>query len=99
MSNIKRRVYRDTDDYVVRLEENNNVLFIHVEMKNINTAVMRHLKSEFEIFKSKIKSAGYKYIFSYSSTPKFYNMFNGCEEIGDIIWDEKDYKVLRWELN
>lgn len=99
MSKIKRRVYRDTDDYVVRLEENEQVLFIHVEMKNITLPIIRNLQSEWDVFKEKIRSAGYDNIYSYSATPKFYRMFKGCEEIGDMIWEDKEYKVLKWELN
>lgn len=98
MSDVKRRVYRDNERYKVRLEETQNILFIHVEMKEMTKAVISELKSEFEIFKKKIKSAGYGYIHSYSATPKFYQLFKGYEDIGAIEVDEKEYRVLRWEL-
>lgn len=96
--NVKRRVYRDTEDYVVRLEENQNILFVHIEMKNMSTKVMKELLSEFEVFKKNVAKAGYEYLHSYSATPKFYSMFKGYEDIGGMEWDDKEYRVLRWEL-
>jgi len=95
---VKRRVYRDNDDYKVRLEEVDDVLYIHIEMKNMTTRVIKHLQSEFEIFKKKIASAGYEYIFSYSATPKFYSLFKGYDDIGEMEWEDKKYRVLRWAL-
>lgn len=103
-NNTKRKVYMDREHYLVRLEEtkknDQKVLFVHVELKNtLSPSVIKELRVEFDILKKKIKAAGYSKIHSYSATPKFYSMFKGYEDIGPMIWDDEEYRVLRWELN
>lgn len=100
--NIKRRVYRDNDDYTVRLEECDGVLFIHIVLKKASVSIIKHLKQEFELFKKKIrdtKSVKFDHIFSYSKEPKFYRMFKGCEYVGEMTWEGEKYEVLKWDLN
>ena len=98
MSEVKRKIYKENDLYQARLEEYNGTLFIHVEMKQMNTKAIRELLDQFDGFKNNIKKAGYKALHTYSATPKFYQMFKGYEEVGDMSWEGVDYKVLRWEL-
>lgn len=88
----------DTPDYKVRLEENGPILFVHVELKKLNKSVVGSLRREFNTLKKKIKSAGYDHIFSYSATPKFYKLFKGYEDIGPMVWDDTEYRVLKWDL-
>jgi hypothetical protein len=102
-NNARRKTLKDTDKYKARLEEikanGKPILFVHVEVKDkIDVALIRELRHEFDEYKRKIKSAGYKQIFSYSATPKFYSLFKGYEDIGSMTWDDKEYRVLKWEL-
>lgn len=100
MSKVKRKTIRDNDDYIVRLEEVHNNLFIHVEMKGaITVPIIRDLQREWVKFKESIKAAGYPAIYSYSATPKFYQFFKGYEDLGPMEWEGEQYKVLKWELN
>lgn len=100
MPEVKRRVYRDNDQFIARLEESEGVLFLHIELKvKPTTKFIKHLRREFESFKKKIKSAGYEYIYSYSATPSFYKLFPGYEDLGPMEWEDGQYRVLRWELN
>jgi hypothetical protein len=93
----------ENERYKVRLEEckkqDQKVLFVHVELKTeLVPSTIKELRHEFKILKDKIKKAGYSKIHSYSATPKFYSMFKGYEDIGPMIWDDKEYRVLKWEL-
>ena len=98
MHNVKRKTYMDTADYKVRLEENEGIIFVHVELKTFSKKVVSSLRKEFTKLKKKIKSAGYENIYSYSATPKFYQMFVGYEDVGPMVWDDTEYRVLKWEL-
>lgn len=98
MSNVKRKVYKETDLYQARLEDVDGILFIHITIKQMKKQTMQELLDQFDGFKNGIKKAGYKFLHTYSSTPKFYQMFKGYEEMGDMVWEDKEYKVLRWEL-
>lgn len=99
MDDVRRKTYMDRDDFTVRLEDTQGIIFVHVEMKGeITTQMVRTLRKEFNILKQKLALANYEYVHSYSATPKFYSLFKGYEDIGAMIWDEKEYRVLRWEL-
>ena len=98
MSEVKRKIYKENDLYQARLEDVNGTIFIHITMKKMNTKAIRELLDQFDGFKTNIKKAGYKFLHTYSATPKFYQMFKGYEEVGDMVWEDKEYKVLRWEL-
>lgn len=98
MSEVKRKVYKDNEMFQARLEEVGDVLFIHIQVKQMRKKTIDTLLDEFPTFKEKIKTAGYKFLHTYSATPKFYQMFKGYEEVGDMDWEGKSYKVLRWEL-
>jgi hypothetical protein len=100
MLKVKRRVYRDTDEFTARLEEAGSILFLHIELKTKpTTKFIKYLRKEFKIFQKKIKSAGYDYIYSYSATPSFYKLFPGYEDLGPMEWEDGQYRVLRWALN
>lgn len=98
MSEVKKKVYQDNDMYQARLEEVNNVVFVHITVKEMKKKTVDTLIDEFAILKEKIRNAGYNYLHTYSATPKFYKLFKGFEEVGDMDWEGKEYKVLRWEL-
>lgn len=103
-NNIRRKVIRETDQYVARLEEikknDRNILFIHVELKGgVDIALIKELRAEFEDYKDRIRKAGYDNIYSYSATPKFYKMFKGYEDVGPMDFEGKQYRVLKWALN
>lgn len=98
-ANIKRKVYMEKDDYKVRLEETQHIIFVHVELKGkMSTSIVKDLRTEFVKLKNKIKAAGYTQIFSYSATPKFYSLFKGYEDIGPMECEGVEYRVLKWEL-
>lgn len=102
-NNIRRKVIREDDRFIARLEEikkdDRKLLFIHIELKGtVDVALIKHLRSEFEDYKRRIKLAGYDNIYSYSATPKFYRMFKGYEDLGDMEGFE-GYKVIKWALN
>lgn len=102
-NNIKRKTYMENERYKVRLEEckqhDQKILFVHVELKaELVPSTIKELRYEFQILKNKIKGAGYSKIHSYSATPKFYSMFKGYEDIGPMIWEDIEYRVLKWEL-
>lgn len=99
MSEVKRRVYKDNEMFQARLEDVDGVIFLHIEVKQMKKKTIDALLDEFPDFKSKIKSAGYKFLYTYSRTPKFYEIFKGYEVMGDMEWEGENYKVLRWELN
>lgn len=88
----------DVPDYKVRLEENEGVLFVHVELKSLSKKVVSSLSAEFAKLKKKLKQAGYDHVFSYSATPKFYKLFKGYEDIGFFDLEDTEYRVLKWEL-
>jgi hypothetical protein len=101
--NIRRKKIKETDKYIARLEEakidGKNILFIHIELKGgVDIPLIKELRVEFEDYKRRVKLAGYDNIYSYSATPKFYGMFKGYEDLGPMVWDEKEYRVLRWAL-
>jgi hypothetical protein len=98
MSEVKKKVYQDNDMYQARLEEVNNVVFVHITVKEMKKKTIDTLIDEFAILKEKIRNAGYNYLHTYSATPKFYKLFKDYEEVGDMDWEGKEYKVLRWEL-
>lgn len=98
MSKVKRKVYQDNELYQARLEEVNDVIFVHIEIKQMKKKTVDKLIDEFAILKEKIKNAGYNYLHTYSATPKFYKLFKEYEEVGDMDWEDQNYKVLRWEL-
>lgn len=103
--NVKRKVIKETDEYLARLEEfttpdDDKILFIHVELKStITKKLIEELRREFNEYKRKVKSAGYDNIYSYSATPKFYKLFKGYKELGPMGKGYKGYEVLRWELS
>lgn len=104
MPSIKRKTLKDCDEYKTRVEEWNDkgvkLLFVHVELKGrVTKAMIEQLRTEFEEYKRVIKLAGYNVVHSYSATPKFYSMFKGWEEVGDMVGEFEGYKVIKWELN
>ena len=100
MSNdARRKVYRETDSYICRIEETRGVLFVHIEIKQMTKKMIKELVDEFDAFKLKVKLAGYDYLHTYSATPKFYKHFKGYQDIGPMNWKGQEYRVLRWELN
>lgn len=97
---VKRKTLRETDQYRARIEEMKGILFIHIDLKGKPTkSLMKHLKIEWEIYKKKVKAAGYKHIHSYSATPSFYKFFPGYVDLGPMEWEGNEYRVLQWELN
>lgn len=97
---VKRKVLREAELYTARIEELNGILFIHIDLKGKPTkSLMKHLQAEWEIYKKKVKAAGYKQIHSYSATPSFYKFFPGYKDLGPMEWEDGQYKVLQWELN
>lgn len=104
MSNIRRKVIREGDDFVARLEEikknDKKLLFIHIELKGtVTVKLIKELRKEWEDYKRRIKLAGYNNIYSYSATPKFYSLFKGYEDLGPMECEGKEYRVLKWALN
>jgi len=98
VSNVKRRVYQDNDEYTANLEEQDGILFVHVNLKTFDKGTISTLRVEFDKLKRKLYQAGYEWVYSYSATPKLYRMFKGVEEIGTMTFEGKQYEVLRWKL-
>lgn len=99
-SETKRKVLRETDEYIARAEDHKGTLFIHIELKGKpNKALMKHLQEEWVKYKQSVKRAGYKHIHTYSCTPSFYKFFPGYDDLGPMNWEGIEYRVLQWELN
>lgn len=100
---VKRKIIHEDEDNIVRIEEvemnDQKIIFVHVEVKNMTVKGIRFLRNNFDEFKKNVKEAGYDHLHTYSKTPKFYNMFKGFEDIGPMRWNKETYRVLRWELN
>lgn len=98
MSDVKRRVYQENEQYQARLEEVGGVLYVHVVVHHMTKSTLSLLRKEFDILKQKVRQAGYSHLFTYSTNPRFYKLFKGCEKVGDFKWQDEDYEVMTWEL-
>lgn len=98
MSDVKRRVYQENEQYQARLEEVDGVLYVHVVVHQMSKSTLSLLRKEFDVLKQKVRQAGYSHLFTYSTNSRFYKLFKGCERVGDFEWQGQDYEVMTWEL-
>lgn len=91
MSRVK--TYLACPEYVIRLEDEQGHLFIHLDVYRWDKTVVRELREEFATIKRRAYENGYKFISTYTKNPKFVKMFGGIKTM-----EVKDYEVFSWEL-
>lgn len=91
MSRVK--TYLACPEYVIRLEDEQGHLFIHLDVYKWSKAIVHELRDEFDKIKKKAHENGYNYISTYTHNPKFVRMFGGIKTM-----TFKEYEVFSWEL-
>lgn len=91
---LNRRIYEETDEYKVWLEDINEQLFVHVTIYNPSKEVIEKIK---EAWANVILDAwfdGYEDVFTYTKDNRIIKMIGGAQKIGQ----HEDYEVWKWEL-
>jgi hypothetical protein len=89
----KIRIYLDAPEYVIRLEDEQGRLFVHLDVFKWDKTIKRELEEEFVNLKEKATKAGYSFIHTYTRNPKFCKVMGGSKTM-----DFRDYEVWSWGL-
>lgn len=95
MSNVQE-IYQD-ENFEVKVEEKEGILFLHCEVENFNKSVLKQMKVVMEEIKLACTAYGWTQIFSYTPNPKFGRLMGG-ESIDKFTHLDKEYEVIVWEL-
>ncbi len=89
----KVRIYLDAPEYVIKLEDEQGRLFVHLSVYKWNKEIKKELEEEFAILKKKALEAGYEFIHTYTRNPKFCKLMGGSHTM-----NFRKYEVWSWEL-
>lgn len=85
------------DNFVFKVTEKHNTLFLHCMVSKIDHKVLRQMYVVFRDFKDKAQASGIKEFYSVTPNPKFAMLFGGSN-IGIQTHNGKEYEVIKWEL-
>lgn len=89
-------IYSD-ENFDVKVEEQEGIMFLHCDVENFNKSVLKQMKAVMEEIKVAAFCHGWDEIFSYTPNPKFAKMLGG-ESIDSFRTNNQDYEVMRWAL-
>ena len=99
MSNHIVETYYVDDDCHIRLEEYDNILFIHADVNNTKPSTIKLLREGFKDIKWLAYMCGHDHIYSYTKNKRFAKILGKYEEVSSFC-DEVhgEYEVIRWDL-
>ncbi len=94
----RKMVWCDKEDYSAELEYFEGEVFVHIDVYNFSPSVLKDIRKEHNVLKGLAKSEGFEYIYSYNPNLKFSKLVEEYEDIGSIMWENKEVKVIRWAV-
>lgn len=90
----------ETDNYIVRGEEKDGLVFLHCDVENFNKTVLKEMREVFKEILSSFYFGGYDEVFTYveKDKAKFSHTIKPAEVISSFTNLGKEYEVLRWDL-
>ncbi len=95
----KSKVFYEDDDFVLKIEELDNVLFVHLTLWKASKAVLEHVLKVWGELKARAWLDGYDAISTYTQDERMFKFFPFSTLKGEVEWSGKKYKVATWALN
>lgn len=93
------RLYRETSDYSMRIDESGEHVFLHLDVRNWNKSVLKDVRLLVELVREEYKSKGYVAVFATADndkTVKFWNKIRPCDHIRAFGPDNR-FTLGAWE--
>jgi hypothetical protein len=91
----KRTTYIENDNYKLSLEEVEDCLFVHCEIKHPSKSALIELKADWAELLIQLYFFGYEEVFTYTRDMRLPNLVGGGSVVGS--WD--DWRVVKWDLS
>lgn len=98
MSSYIEKVYYEDDNFIIRLEEIEGVLMVHVTFNLFSKDIYQKVLSVWDEIQSRAYWQGYENIYTYTQEPRMLHLFKDGEQIGTCNYKGKEFMVLKWEL-
>lgn len=93
--NLDRRNYIDDEFIKMDYEDIDELLYVHMKVKQWSRSVFEYIKAVWDMFKHDAYYNGYDYVFTYTENEKFARMIDpSCDKAGN----HEGVDVLYWRL-
>lgn len=96
----KHWVYKETNDYCVRIQEADGWILVHLDVYNWSPSMLKHLRQLFDKGLKEFADKGHELVFSSTlseQTVKFCKLVKPVYEIREIDYYGTKYWVVAWE--
>ena len=99
MFSYKEKDYYEDEDALVRLEEVDEQLFVHVKLLKASKEIMENLLKVWSEIKAKAYWDGYEAIYTYTNDDRMLEFFPFGKVLVEIEYKGKKMRVVEWALN
>lgn len=98
LSDFKSKVYYEDEDFMLKVEELDGHLFMHVDVTNWTPSSYKRGVEKFEEVIKRAYWGGYEAVYTYIKNPKFAKMFGSPEWLQTLNHNDEQYELMRWKL-
>lgn len=90
--------YRETEDYKIEIEQEQDVFFLHCDVSNFSPGVMKEIKIDFLNILEVFLTLGVDSIYAYTTNVKFCKSLLPCKVIGEIELSDEAHSIVEWDI-
>ena len=90
--------YVTTDKYNINLELEQDVIFLHSDVKDFSPSVLKEIQVHFDKICEVALTNNMSSVYSYTKNVKFCNSVSPCEVIGEIVVKGEKYDIIEWVI-
>ncbi len=95
----KSKIFYEDKDFVLKIEHVKGELFVHLTLWKASRSILERVLEKWAELKVRAWLDGYDAISTYTQDERMFRFFPFSKYLGEVTWEDKQYKVGTWALN